>query len=149
MKYQSAHANEPIPFKAREEWAQDVAAGKNAMCRSGDSVVMRDGLGQILDLRIVGVWDTGAWIDGPDAAHAQDDPDVRDVLDEMEDASATYPAFHSAHEGFAVLLEELDELKAEIWKSPTDRDPVAMRREAIQVAAMAIRFLRDCAPVEP
>jgi hypothetical protein len=50
---------------------------------------------------------------------------------------------HSAHEGLAVLLEEVDELKAEVWKKPAQRDVAAMRKEAIQIAAMALRFVLD------
>lgn len=48
--------------------------------------------------------------------------------------------FNSAHEGFAVLLEEVDELKAHVWAKQKNRNLIAMKREAIQVAAMAIRF---------
>lgn len=66
---------------------------------------------------------------------------LADVLDELAWARKTFPPFHSAHEGFAVLLEEVDELKAEVWKHPARRSPGAMRREAVQVAAMALRFL--------
>ena len=69
---------------------------------------------------------------------------LRAVDDELQSARAHFPPFHSAHEGFAVLLEECDELRAEVWKSPRKRDVAAMRREAIQVAAMAVRFIEDC-----
>ncbi len=48
--------------------------------------------------------------------------------------------FNSAHEGFAILLEEVDELKAHVWTNQKRRDLEAMRKEAIQVAAMAMRF---------
>lgn len=60
---------------------------------------------------------------------------------ELKLARRAHPAFNSAHEGYAVILEELDELKAEVWRR--DKDPAAMRREAYQVAAMAARFVYD------
>jgi hypothetical protein len=72
------------------------------------------------------------------------DENLSAVLSELADAQATHGPFHSAHEGYAVLLEEVDELKDEVWKSPKKRNLAAMRREAIQVAAMALRFLEDC-----
>jgi hypothetical protein len=58
-------------------------------------------------------------------------------------AGARYPKFNSAHEGYAVLLEEVDELWLEVKKSLKNRDAEAMRAETIQVAAMALRFLWD------
>ena len=56
-----------------------------------------------------------------------------------------FGAFHNAHEGYAVLLEEVDEL----WENVKLNQRIltrneAMREEAIQVAAMAIRFIIDC-----
>ena len=64
------------------------------------------------------------------------------VLDELLSASEKSGAFNSPHEGYAVLLEEMDELWTEIKKkSPNVKQ---MRREAIQIGAMAIRFLYDC-----
>lgn len=67
------------------------------------------------------------------------------VSDEVARAQSIYGAFTSAHEGYAVLLEELDELKAEVWKSPRSRDYDAMLIEAKQVAAMAIRLMIEIA----
>ncbi len=52
----------------------------------------------------------------------------------------TFGPFNSAHEGFAILLEEVDELKAHVWAKQKNRDLEAMKKEAIQVAAMAVRF---------
>lgn len=66
-----------------------------------------------------------------------------DVDDEVTRASGLYAPFHSAHEGYAVIKEELDELWREIMKKPTERSITAMRNEAVQVAAMAVRFLID------
>jgi hypothetical protein len=61
-------------------------------------------------------------------------------MDEFHRASARYSPFHSAHEGYAVLKEEMDELWDEIKK---DQSPFEMKQEAIQVAAMAVRFIYD------
>jgi len=48
--------------------------------------------------------------------------------------------FHSAHEGFAILDEERDEL----WDEVKANDQFRAREEAIQVAAMATRFFIEC-----
>lgn len=58
-------------------------------------------------------------------------------------ASVDWPAMNSAHEGYGVLLEELDELWAHVKTNQKKRDIDAMRKEAIQVAAMAIRFAAE------
>ena len=63
------------------------------------------------------------------------------VTRELDGARATFPAFNSAHEGWAVLREEVDELWEEVKQRQPDRE--RMRKEATQVAAMAIRFLHD------
>jgi hypothetical protein len=73
---------------------------------------------------------------------------IDSVVREFESAISRYPAFHSAHEGYAIILEEVDELWTEVKKSPKKRDPILMREEAIQVAAMALRFLIDVCPNE-
>ena len=66
-----------------------------------------------------------------------------DISTELDEATATNAPFHSAHEGYAVILEEVDELWDEIKKKPANRNTIEMRKEAIQVAAMAIRFIMD------
>lgn len=68
---------------------------------------------------------------------------LRAVSDEALRAQSIYGAFTSAHEGYAVLLEEVDELKAEVWKHQRDYD--AMRKEAVQIAAMAVRIVLEIA----
>jgi len=81
-----------------------------------------------------------------------------DMLAELDRARKKFPAFNSAHEGYAVLLEELDELWTEIkgenpFDNPLPSAGQAARRkaigeEAIQVGAMALRMLTDCWGVE-
>ena len=66
-----------------------------------------------------------------------------EVANELSEAVQKFPAFHSAHEGYAVIAEELDELWMEVKKQHGPERDAAMRREAIQVAAMALRFIED------
>ncbi len=62
------------------------------------------------------------------------------LVEELERANSIYgTSFNSPHEGYAVMLEEMDELWAEIKKKEPDKE--RMRAEAIQVGAMAIKFL--------
>lgn len=65
---------------------------------------------------------------------------VVEVARELARARGLHAALHSAHEGYAVILEELDELKVEVWKRREARDLAEMRKETVQVAAMALRF---------
>lgn len=65
------------------------------------------------------------------------------VVKEFMRASANNKKFNSAHEGFAVLKEEVDELWDEVKRKPSCMHPFEMRMEAVQVGAMAIRFLVD------
>ena len=71
-----------------------------------------------------------------------------DAVVEVTRARARFGAFHSAHEAYAVLLEEVDELKAHVWAKQSQRDYQAMRREAIQVAAMALAFAVEICDTE-
>jgi len=61
------------------------------------------------------------------------------VFNELVDAMAKHPPMHSAHEGYAVTLEELDE----VWDAVKKDDLVHAKKEMKQVAAMAVRFLVD------
>lgn len=62
------------------------------------------------------------------------------VVDEAMEAFANFPPFRSTHEGFAILKEEVDELWEEVKCGNLDE----AKQEAVQVAAMALRFLVDC-----
>jgi hypothetical protein len=58
---------------------------------------------------------------------------------ELQRATAKFGPFNSAHEGYAVIAEELDELWGDVKANRLD----AALREAVQVAAMAVRFIVD------
>ena len=83
---------------------------------------------------------------------------LKDVYYEYKRASSKFPPFNSAHEGIAIIEEEYDELwdeikKKDLYNDPTGlyigidftkyRDKKRMREEAIQLAAMSLRFLID------
>lgn len=62
------------------------------------------------------------------------------VKRELAKARAKFPKFNSPHEGHSVIEEEFDELWADI---KANNPPEIQTPEAVQVAAMAIRFLID------
>ena len=64
-----------------------------------------------------------------------------DVHKELHEAIETHSLFTSAHHGYAIILEELDELWDEVKKKKSIRDVRNMRAEAVQVAAMAMKFI--------
>jgi archaellum component FlaC len=89
------------------------------------------------------------------------------VQEELEKATEKFKPFNSPHEGYAVILEEFEELEDEmrnikrdlnnLWDSIKDddrsyqpldtmeiyNDSIKAIQEAIQVAAMAKRYLKD------
>jgi hypothetical protein len=65
------------------------------------------------------------------------------IHDEVFRAMSLWPPMASAHEGYAVILEELEELWEHVKTNQKRRNLAAMRTEAIQVAAMAVRFVAD------
>lgn len=54
-------------------------------------------------------------------------------------ARRKFPPFNSSHEGYAVLAEEVDEL----WDDVKADNVEHAIEEAIQVGAMALRFIAD------
>ena len=97
-----------------------------------------------------------------------------EIVKEYKSAAKKFSKFNSAHEGYAVLLEEVDELwdvvklnpdkievqpRLTIFMADEESDKIIadlqkkkhqemMRKEAIQVAAMALRFVIDCCSEE-
>lgn len=79
---------------------------------------------------------------------------VGEIVRELANARAAHAPMNGHHEGYAVILEELDELWeackvnthkrsiANIEQARIDKR-AAMRKEALQVATMAIRFIED------
>ena len=64
---------------------------------------------------------------------------IADVETEFLQATLHFGSFHNSHEGYAVLKEEVDEL----WDEVKGNRITRAKKEAIQVAAMAIRFIYD------
>lgn len=67
-----------------------------------------------------------------------------EAFNEVMRAKGMFPdKFVNGHEGYAVILEEVDELWDEVKKNQRNYDIPAQRKEAIQIAAMAIRFAAE------
>jgi hypothetical protein len=64
-----------------------------------------------------------------------------EIVREARLGMAMFHPFASPHEGWAVIREEMDELWDHV-KANTARTPDA-RKEAIQIAAMALRYVHD------
>lgn len=60
---------------------------------------------------------------------------------EVRRAEKLHPPINSLHEGYAVIAEELDEFWEQVRRKASDRDPVAVRTELIQTAAMCVRTI--------
>lgn len=75
---------------------------------------------------------------------------LTDIWTAYAKARAKHAPMHGPHEGYAVLLEEVDELWDEVkrWQ-PDDQNATAMRKEALHVAAMALAFLLEVVPAPP
>lgn len=73
-------------------------------------------------------------------------PLLQEVGAELTKAMRKFPSFNSPHEGWAVIYEEFHkELGDHVWND-TGRSHEA-RQEAIQTAAMALRYVADLVPL--
>ena len=66
-------------------------------------------------------------------------PLYEEITRELFQATAKFGPFHSPHEGYAVIKEELDEL----WEEVKRNDGPRQREEVIQLTAMGLRYLYD------
>ena len=68
---------------------------------------------------------------------------LSEVATELDYAQMKFGPFKNAHEGYAVLLEEMDELWDEVKGQYGPKRTAAIRKEAMQVSAMALRIIHD------
>jgi NTP pyrophosphatase (non-canonical NTP hydrolase) len=64
---------------------------------------------------------------------------LNEVVDEIERAIEQHGGYNSAHEAYGVLAEEVDEFWEEVRKKRKDRSKEDMRKELIQIAAVAVK----------
>jgi hypothetical protein len=62
-----------------------------------------------------------------------------EIFREANTARARFAPFNSSHEGYAVIAEELDEL----WDDVKANNIEHSIAEAVQVGAMALRYIAD------
>lgn len=67
---------------------------------------------------------------------------------ELRRATENNPSYNSAHEAWAVLYEEVDELWEEVREKRENRSHHRMAKEAIQVACVAMRLVHSLTPDE-
>lgn len=71
------------------------------------------------------------------------------ALELMRARSKHDTPINSPHEGYSVILEEVDEFWAMVKMQTKDRDPAEMLTELIHIAAMAERCAEDCGLIDP
>jgi hypothetical protein len=65
------------------------------------------------------------------------------VSDELSRARSIHRDMASMHEAYAIVLEAVDELKAEVWGKRSQHNHRQAVRDLVQVAAMCQRFAED------
>jgi len=84
---------------------------------------------------------TGALLAGPHS-----DPIWEEIADELSRAQAKFGPMASGHEAQSVIGEEFHEFTLAVWFGVDQKGrPADPRAEAIQLAAMAVRYLIDVA----
>jgi len=59
----------------------------------------------------------------------------------LDDARKQHPVMQSYHEGLAVIMEEFEEFKAEVFRKVIDKK--AVLKELASISAMCQRFAED------
>lgn len=62
------------------------------------------------------------------------------AVEEVVRARSMFGPMYNMHEGYAIILEEQDEVKEIVWQKQKNRDLLQAKKEAIQCAAMWIAF---------
>jgi NTP pyrophosphatase (non-canonical NTP hydrolase) len=65
------------------------------------------------------------------------------VMFELQKVRSNHPPIHSFHEGYAILLEEVDELWDECRKKPKKRCREDVLTELVQIASVCQRMAED------
>ena len=86
----------------------------------------------------------------PSEEGLRDEVDIAaaEVVAELRRAMSLFGAFKNGHEGWAVIREEVDELWDEVKNNKRPDHVARQRKEAIQIAAMALRYVVDLGCVE-
>ena len=71
-----------------------------------------------------------------------------EFAEELDKARKKFAPMHSAHEGYAVIAEEFEELWEIVKQKQTARDYVALRKETVQLGAMVLAFLIEIVDTE-
>jgi GTP1/Obg family GTP-binding protein len=73
--------------------------------------------------------------------------DINDLSEEIKNevvkAMNKWPKFNSLHEAYSIILEEVDEVWDHVKVKQNLRETDLVRKELVQVAAMAIRSILD------
>ena len=67
---------------------------------------------------------------------------LAEMRKEHNRAREKFPPMRGPHEGYAIILEELDEM----WDAIKANDITSARKECLQVAAMCFAFLLEVKP---
>lgn len=68
---------------------------------------------------------------------------LQDAYQELKRAESEHAPINSLHEGYSVILEELDEFWVEVKKRAENRSARNTYMELVQVAAMAARTAKN------